>query len=148
MDTMENHFWAKVDKTDTCWLWTGGKDTGGYGALRVKAPRLSNKKVRASRYSWELHNGPIPEGLWVLHTCDVRHCVNPAHLWLGTRQDNVDDMKAKGRQAYANKTHCKWGHPLFGDNLYQPEERHRACRTCRRRYALEWKQRQRTSIPE
>lgn len=65
----------------------------GYANLRV-----NRKSIKAHRFSWELHNGPIPDGLKVLHKCDVRHCVNPDHLFLGTIKDNVDDMIQKGRK--------------------------------------------------
>lgn len=87
-------FWKFVNMTDGCWLWTGlvGKD--GYGRIR---PGTGTKKVRTDRFSYELHRGPIPEGMFVLHTCDIRPCVNPAHLFLGTSRDNIDDMVTKGR---------------------------------------------------
>jgi hypothetical protein len=86
-------FWNKVNKTDSCWLWTAVLDQAGYGQFRV-----SGRTVRAHRYSWELSNGrPIPNGLHACHRCDVRQCVNPDHLFLGTDQDNVDDRGDKGR---------------------------------------------------
>lgn len=88
----EMSFWAKVQKTDECWLWMGGKDSWGYGALKV-----GGVQVKASRYSYELHNGPIPAGLCVLHKCDVPACVNPVHLFLGTDKDNAVDRENKGR---------------------------------------------------
>lgn len=132
-DTMTERFWAKVDTSGDCWEWTAGVDTMGYGALRVPGPRTSNKKIRASRYSWMLHNGTIPSGKHVLHTCDNRRCVNPKHLWLGSHSDNMKDMAAKGRHPMHSKTHCKRGHPLEGDNVYHygPELRWRGCRACR-----------------
>lgn len=88
-------FWAKVNKTPTCWLWTGAPTPFGYGKL--SEGRKGGKQYRAHRFSWELHRGPVPPGLWVLHACDVRLCVNPEHLFLGTAEDNVADMLAKGR---------------------------------------------------
>ena len=131
-DTMTERFWSRVDKTEGCWNWTGGLDTGGYGALRIPAKRTSSKKVRVSRYSWELHNGPITNNLFVLHSCDNTKCVNPSHLFLGTQSDNMLDMSMKKRHPMGSKTHCVNGHLLEGNNLYSygPEKRWRGCRTC------------------
>lgn len=85
-------FWSHVEKTDGCWLWRGTLRGDGYGIAWV-AERL----VRAHVFSWEQENGPVPEGLCVLHSCDVRSCVRPDHLWLGTRRENQRDMALKGR---------------------------------------------------
>ena len=92
MKDPSKRFWARVNRTDDCWLWTGWKDWGGYGILTVK-----DKNIKAHRFSWELFFGPIPLGLKVLHKCDVRLCVNPDHLFLGTNLDNSRDMVNKGR---------------------------------------------------
>lgn len=86
-----------VDKSEEwggCHIWTGATAGGGYGATSFEGWQQP-----AHRVSWKLFKGPIPKGLWVLHRCDVRACVNPEHLFLGTRQDNMDDMKAKERQS-------------------------------------------------
>src|SRR5690348_11100206 len=72
------------------WLWRGGIDRLGYGTTKGKHPK-------AHRLAWELFNGPIPDGMNVLHKCDVRNCVNPDHLFIGTQLDNMRDMVSKGR---------------------------------------------------
>lgn len=84
-------FWNKVNKTETCWLWIGASNKIGNGVVRV-----NGKNIGAARYSWELHNGPIADGLQVLHRCDNLSCVKPAHLFLGTQSDHVINNIAKG----------------------------------------------------
>lgn len=89
-------FWAKVLKTETCWLWTGARlVAGGYGCIKIGG--RAGTSYRAHRLSWELANGPIPNGLLVLHRCDHPPCVNPDHLFLGTHEDNTHDMHSKDR---------------------------------------------------
>lgn len=99
-DSVLKRFWSYVFKTEECWLWLGPR-TRGYGALAVPlgshgASRRSNH-IAAHRFSFLLHVGPIPDGLFILHRCDVKTCVNPTHLWPGTHADNMRDMAAKGR---------------------------------------------------
>jgi hypothetical protein len=92
--TAEERFHAGYipEPTSGCWLWLGRPQSTGYGQLHV-----SGKRTLAHRYSWELEIGPIPDGMYVLHRCDNRLCVNPDHLFVGTHQDNMDDMVRKGR---------------------------------------------------
>jgi hypothetical protein len=86
---MNERFLSKVEKTDTCWLWKGCIGTDGYG-------QYTNSKDRsAHRYSYIINKGEIPKGLLIRHTCDVRRCVNPLHLIIGTHQDNMNDMKER-----------------------------------------------------
>ncbi len=92
-------FWdaVLVDDSINCWEWTGALHSTGYGWLT-----LGGKQYKAHRLAWELTNGAIPDGdgyhgQCVLHKCDNRKCVNPAHLFLGTHQDNIKDMVSKGR---------------------------------------------------
>lgn len=93
LGTLEERFHDKYipEPNSGCWLWIANANRTGYGCLSDSKQRL------AHRISWEIHRGPIPEGLYVLHKCDVPICVNPEHLFLGTHQDNMDDMVRKGR---------------------------------------------------
>jgi uncharacterized protein (DUF1778 family) len=88
-------FWRKVKKgTDSeCWYWLRGTTYDGYGIFWIG----DGKTTTAHRFSWELANGPIADGYWVLHKCDTPYCVNPAHLFLGTEEDNRNDKLRKGR---------------------------------------------------
>lgn len=95
---LAERFWALVDtvpNAGSCWLWQGQEDAYGYGAIR-RDPADSSK-AKAHRVAWELCYGPVPAGQCVLHRCDVRRCVRPSHLFLGTIADNIRDMYAKGR---------------------------------------------------
>ena len=88
-----------------CWLWTASTDTVGYGHMWV-----GGKLKQANRISWELYIGPIPEDKYVLHKCDVRSCVNPYHLFLGTQRENVEDMHKKGRARYQSAKYMAFPH--------------------------------------
>lgn len=90
-------FWTKVHCTDTCWMWSGSRDRAGYGIIWRIVAGKSNRTAKAHRISWELHFGPIPEGLSVLHHCDNPPCVRPAHLYLGSQQDNMRDAVLRKR---------------------------------------------------
>lgn len=89
----DERFEANVRRTETCWEWTGTRNDYGYGMFSV-----GGVARRAHRLAWERANAAeVPEGMCVLHRCDNPPCVNPDHLWLGTRGDNNRDCAAKGR---------------------------------------------------
>ena len=88
----ENGFWARVRKSDGCWLWTGSSGPNRYGEVR-----LNGRRMGAHRMAWILAYGAIPDGISVLHHCDNPPCVRPDHLFLGTDNDNIQDMIRKGR---------------------------------------------------
>lgn len=104
---LAERFWSKVDQTGDCWLWTGGRFTVGYGKLWPD--------LYAHRVSYELHHGPIPDGMLIDHVCHVLLCVNPAHLRLADRKGNSEnykglrsDNKSGYRGVAWNKRSRKW----------------------------------------
>lgn len=99
-----------------CWIWLGA--TKGNVPLREYGHLItgsrqddSRKTVAAHRASYEAYIGPIPEGMFVCHHCDTPSCVNPAHLFIGTRQDNVDDRERKGRNKFEIAQRLRWPEP-------------------------------------
>src|ERR1039458_1684911 len=95
METLWNRFHSKFQPVTEsgCWIWMGAIAGGNYGSMRV----TSTTTESAHRVAWKLYKGPIPDGIFVCHTCDVMACVNPSHLWLGTHTQNMRDSMAKGR---------------------------------------------------
>ena len=95
---LAERFWARVEKSDGCWLWTGAiQSSTGYGRIARGDPSAKPRIEGAHRVAYELQCGPIPAGTSVLHTCDRRACCRGSHLFLGTAKDNSADMYAKGR---------------------------------------------------
>lgn len=93
--TVEERFWLKVQKTESCWLWVGAKDEKGYGTFKV----ATNNKKMAHRLSYIFCFKTIKKGMEVCHACDNPSCVRPNHLFLGTHKENMRDMVLKGRSA-------------------------------------------------
>ncbi len=136
---LEDRYWAKVDKRgpDECWPWTGATDGRRYGIISQ-----NGRNRKATHVAVEFATGePFPAKKMACHTCDNPPCVNPAHLFVGTMQDNMRDAFAKGRINLAAflgnnhnraKTHCVRGHPLSGDNLIRKKKGHRGCRACQK----------------
>ena len=116
LPTAKQRFWRQVDKKQ-CWNWIGYCNADGYGRFKI-----NNKMIYTHRFSWEIHFGKIPDGMCVLHRCDIPSCVNPNHLFLGVRKDNSDDMVTKNRQA---KGESQGHHKLNED---QVKEIRRLCR--------------------
>lgn len=131
---VEPRFWAKVVRGSTpeeCWGWAGRARCrpGWHPTISV-----NGRTEIISRVSWAIHNGPVPDGLWVLHHCDNPDCTNPSHLYLGTPRENVRDMLERGRAVSSNalKTHCKRGHEFTAENTYRdPRQGRRQCVLCR-----------------
>lgn len=94
--SLEDGLKRYINKTDTCWVWTGDKYGSGYGRLSIG----KGKQVRAHRFMYEQLNGKIPDGLFACHSCDNRLCVNPSHIFIGTQKDNMQDCLKKGRHKY------------------------------------------------
>ena len=111
-------FWSLVEKGDGCWLWQGELDDDGYGRFDVRGCRGGlHRRVGAHRAAWVATCGAIPKGKLVLHHCDVRACVRPDHLFIGTHADNVADRVKKNRSARGthNGVHTKPECRAYGD---------------------------------
>jgi hypothetical protein len=130
-----SHFESKFKRDPSgCWLWTAGMGRGGYGAYAI-----FQRQLGAHRASWQIYRGEIPDGLWVLHKCDVRNCVNPDHLFLGTPTDNNRDTVQKGRanlepaaRLKREQPFCKHGHERTPENTFRRSDGFVRCRICHR----------------
>jgi hypothetical protein len=133
-------------KTETCWLWTGAKWPSGYGQFQTGTSRTASHVVHAHRWSYEQAVGPIPEGLYLDHTCHSeavkrgecagnecihRSCVNPEHLEPVTDSENVRRGVAPAAR-WAERSHCDSGHEYTAENTYRTKQGARVCKACRR----------------
>jgi len=134
-------FFKRVEKTKTCWNWTGAiwnTKPQPYGCFIIKAKyKVFSIRVKAHRYSYELFKGPIPEGLQIDHLCRNTLCVNPDHLEAVTPK--VNTLRGISVSAInARKTHCLNGH-LFDEKNTRFHKNKRHCRTCRREWAANFR---------
>jgi hypothetical protein len=129
--TLAERFWPKVNKTETCWLWTAAKNHLGYGHIQTE---VVGQRDMAHRVAWKLLVGPIPDGLELDHLCRTPSCVNPAHLEPVTHKENMRRAPWSAVDFQRAKTHCPQGHEYTPENTYsRPSRLHeRACITCRR----------------
>lgn len=122
-----------------CHLWTGHK-VGGYASIYYKG-----RDYRLHRLLWEMAYGPIPKGLFVCHSCDVRNCIKLSHLWLGTNKDNLRDASAKGRlngsKQATLQSHCKNGHEYTPENTRVGYSHGKPCRRCLACLKVAWTKR-------
>lgn len=130
---------VRSDNPSDCWTWVGAINSNGYGQLNGP---LGNR-IYAHRASYEMFIGPIPKGLFVLHHCDNRKCINPSHLFIGTLKDNTQDAISKGRfHLPSPPTHCRKGHLFTVDTIvYKSKGRH--CRICRDIYNRNYRNKRR-----
>lgn len=128
---------ASPEPTSGCWLWTKSVGNSGYGKLRI-----GNRDVGAHRASFAAFNGAIPDGACVLHSCDVRACINPQHLFIGSHSDNSKDMVRKGRHKCParTKTSCPKGHEYTGVN----SQGRRICHQCSNEASKRWSRKYRS----
>ena len=116
---------TSFEPSTECRVWMGYKTSRGYGRLSY-----NGKLEQAHRVAWMLFRGPIPPGVYVLHTCDNPPCVAVRHLYLGNQSRNMLDAVQRGRNPNAQKTHCPQGHPYEGGNLYKDKTGRRKCKIC------------------
>lgn len=126
--TFAARVWAKVVKSDGCWLWTGARNIHGYGQVARGDGPGTTRLLMAHRAVWTLENGPIPDGMYLCHICDNPACVRPSHMFIGTQTDNMRDCRDKGRMKFAA--------PRLGPANHNAKLTWESVRHIRREYAL------------
>jgi hypothetical protein len=133
----QRRLFSKIEKSDTCWLWTGGRTVSGYGRLKV-----AGTNRRAHRLTYELLVGPVPEGLVLDHLCRNTLCVRPDHLDPVTHRENI--LRGEGKAAVnAVKAICSRGHLYTPENTYWRPKGGRSCKCCVIEAKRRWRERQR-----
>ena len=130
---LADRFWSKVTKTESCWIWTGGRSGNGYGLFWTGNYRLNGSPIwmMAHRFPYQDIHGDVADGLELDHLCRVPLCVNPDHLEPVTHAVNMQRSPLMGSYG-RNKVQCVHGHPFDDANTYRWSNGHRACRTCHR----------------
>ena len=136
MSSVLGRFESKIsyEPMSGCWLWIGSTKEWGHGQFNFKG-----KIVRAHRLSWMLYRKAPIKGKQLNHICNVPCCVNPAHLYIGSQYENMQDKKRRGAHHNTKKTHCKRGHECTPENTYIQKGKHRGCRKCRYDYMKEYR---------
>ena len=132
-----NRFWDKVEITNSCWNWSGGKNKAGYGRISI-----NHVMVLAHRFIYEIMESKIPRGIVIDHLCRNRSCVNPSHMDITTIGQNC--MRGDSPSAInSRKTHCGKGHQYNDNNMrIDPKTKKKRCIICQKEYdRIRWKTR-------
>lgn len=142
--TVAERFWTYIspEPNSGCWLWTSAVSAAGYGQIGGEGRRAP--VLYAHRVSFEIHNGPIPEGMQVDHKCQMRCCVNPDHMQLLDAAAHQNVTMARLPEHFSTtrareRTHCKYGHEWTPENQYRAQSGYRGCIICKREYLRTWR---------
>ena len=140
MAVTDDLFWSRVQKTDSCWLWSAGVNKDGYGCVHRRP-----KRWLAHVYAYTLTRGLVPEGLTLDHLCRVRNCVNPDHLEPVTLRENI--LRGENQAAInVRATRCVNGHEFTAANTRTSRRGWRICIACKRKRDAESARRRRAHV--